>query len=585
MAEPIAIVGSSCRFPGSSCSPSQLWELLKNPRDILGEFPSDRLNLENFYNQDGSRPGRTDVEGNRSYLLSEDCRVFDAGFFRINNKEAHGMDPQQRILLETVFEATESAGWPLEQMEGSSTAVYVGAMTADYNDMQMRDPETLHIYAATGVARSILANRISYCFDLRGPSVTIDTACSSSLAALHYAVQGLRAGEADAAVVAGTALLLDPAMYIAESKLHMLSPDARSRMWDSKANGYARGEGCAVVILKPLSRAVQDNDHIECVIRETCVGSDGRTNGITMPNSSAQAQLIRRAYMRAGLDPIRDRCQYFECHGTGTLVGDPAEARAIKEAFFPSHPHDGTVDADDKSPLYCGSIKTVIGHLEGCAGLAGIIKASLAMQNAAIPPNMHFEALNPVLEPYYDNLCVPTSLTPWPETGGEVRRASVNSFGFGGTNAHAILESPPPISTDITPSNSKSEKLIGPFVFSAKTSASLAASLRHMAAHIVHNPGLDLDALSWVLHTRRTALPIRIAIEASDRNRLLQALEKQVNIAAVSPDALFGVRSPATGSGGGRKLLGVFTGQVWSYPPQTDLRSIARVYNLTVNLL
>ncbi|KAG6365497.1 hypothetical protein INS49_007108 [Diaporthe citri] len=510
-----------------------LWELLQNPRDVIH------------------------VKNNQSYLLSEGCRVFDAGFFRINNKEAHGMDPQQRILLETTYEALEAAGWPLEQIEGSSTAVYVGAMTADYNDLQMRDPEILHAYAATGLARSMLANRISYFFDLRGPSVTIDTACSSSLVALHHAVQGLRAGDADSAIVAGTALLLDPGTYIAESKLHMLSPDARSRMWDHKANGRARGEGCAAVLLKPLIQALRDHDDIECVIRETCVGSDGRTNGITMPSASAQKHLIQQTYKRAGLDLVRDRCQYFECHGTGTLAGDPVEAQAIQEAFFSGDLNDG----DRNSPMYCGSIKTVIGHLEGCAGLAGILKASLAIQNGVVPPNMHFEKIHPAVEPYYDHLCVPTSLIPWPATHGEVRRASVNSFGFGGTNAHAILESPPADLPSKENSIDDTEKLIYPFVFSAKSRSSLVASLRRMATHISHNPKLDLDALGWTLLDRRTAHSLRISIQAPDRNSLICALENQLRIADGNPGTAFGIRVPTADPGRRQKLLGVFTGQ------------------------
>ncbi|PKX89195.1 lovastatin nonaketide synthase [Aspergillus novofumigatus IBT 16806] len=561
MAEPIAIVGSACRFPGSASSPSKLWDLLKAPKDVIRDFPLERLNLSNFYSQDGEYHGRTDVQ-NQSYLLQEDCRLFDAAFFQINPKEAHGMDPQQRILLETVFEAFEAAGWPLDTIEGSPTSVYVGLMTSDFNDIQMRDPETLPTYAATGLARSILSNRISYVFDLKGPSMTIDTACSSSLVALHQAVQCVRNGDAAQAIVAGSTLLLDPSMYIAESKLHMLSPDSRSRMWDKDANGYARGEGCAAVLLKPLSKAIHDNDHIECVIRETAVNSDGRTNGITMPSASAQTALIRQTYENAGLDPVTDRCQYFECHGTGTLAGDPVEARAIKEAFFPDR--RGVHDDD---PLYCGSVKTVIGHLEGCAGLAGVLKASLAIQNKAIPQNMHFKQLNPAIEPYYDNLRVPTSLLPWPETNGKPLRASVNSFGFGGTNAHAIIESyqPPSGATtaDQDAKNAVSQmKLVGPFVFSAKSRSSLLRTLKEVSRHVHLNPSLDLDALSWVLHSRRTAFSMRAAIAASNRQRFLDSLEKQISMAEASADAQFGVRALAVDPiHQPPKMFGVFTGQ------------------------
>ena len=215
----------------------------------------------------------------------------------------------------------------------------------------------------------------------------------------------------------------------------MLSPNARSRMWDKSANDYARGEGLAAVLLKPLSQALKDGDHIECIIRETSINSDGRTKGITMPSAAAQAELIRQTYRKAGLDPLVDRPQFFECHGTGTSAGDPQEAQAIQEAFFPAVP------AIDETKLSLGSIKTVLGHTEGCAGLAGVLKASLAMRHRAIPPNMHFQELNAVIAPYYDHLQVVTDLTPWPQAVNTTMRASVNSFGFGGTNAHAILES------------------------------------------------------------------------------------------------------------------------------------------------
>lgn len=480
--------------------------------------------------------------------------------------------PRQRILLETVFEATEAAGWALEEMKGTLTAVYVGAMTADFHDIQMRDPATLHPYAATGTARSMLANRISHFFDFLGPSMTIDTACSSSLVALHQAVQGLRAGDADSAVVAGVALMLDPGMFIAESNLHMLSPDARSRMWDKRANGYARGEGVAAILLKPLSKALEDHDDIECVIRGTGVGSDGRTDGITKPSAEAQTQLIRRTYLAAGLDPVRDRCQYFECHGTGTLAGDPVEAQAIQAALFPDRTRN---DADDtrsgSHPLYCGSVKTLIGHLEGCAGLAGVLKASLAIQHGIIPPNMHFEQLHPAVEPYYDGLCVPTLPCPWPSTEGQVRRASVNSFGFGGTNAHVILESPPFEATVNGRSVGRNQKLVGPFVFSARTRESLLASISNMAEYISKNPNLDLDALSWLLHTRRSKFPLRIAVSASDRAGLLDALHREVNAAPIVPEDRSGKHSSVTGPRPRSAILGVFTGQVRRLSPLTFL--------------
>ena len=548
MKEPIAICGSACRFPGGSNSPFTLWDLLSKPRDALSDFPSDRLNLSRFHNTNGEHHGSTDVQ-NKSYLLSEDPRFFDAAFFSINPLEADGMDPQQRLLLETVYEAIESAGYTMEEIQGSQTSVFVGSMTADYTDIQMRDTETMPRYAITGTARSLLSNRISYFFDFRGESMTIDTACSSSLVALHEAVQSLRSGHCTTSVVAGVNLILDPTMYIGESSLRMLSSDARSRMWDESANGYARGEGLAAVYLKTLSQALKDGDSIESIIRETLVNSDGRTKGITMPSAAAQADLIRTTYRNAGLDPLVDRCQYFECHGTGTLAGDPQEAQAIQEAFFPEgHP-------DDDTKLLLGSIKTVIGHTEGCAGLGGVLKVSLAMRHHAIPPNMHFQKLNTAIKPYYGHLQVVESLTPWPKLVSTPLRASVNSFGFGGTNAHAILESYDPETIQV-PTNLASEAcLVGPWTFSAKTDDSLLALIQAFATYIRSNPTVSLDDLAWILQTKRTHHSHKAFFSGATRQRLLAFMDKHVEAAEA------GVQAHPINVNEIPGVLGVFTGQ------------------------
>lgn len=315
--EPIAIIGSACRFPGDASSPSKLWELLRQPRDVLKEIPDDRFNTAAFYHPDALHHGTTNVK--HAYLLDDNLAHFDAQFFGVKPVEANSVDPQQRILLETVYEGLERAGIPLEKLQRSQTAVYVGVMSADYTELLARDIDAFPTYFASGTARSILANRISYFFDWRGPSMTIDTACSSSLFALHLAVQSLRAGESPTAVVAGANLVLAPDQFVAESKLNMLSPDGRSRMWDKGANGYARGDGVASLVLKTLSSAIADGDTIECIIRETGINQDGRTKGITMPSPIAQANLIWSTYKNAGLDLSKkeDRPQYFEAHGTG----------------------------------------------------------------------------------------------------------------------------------------------------------------------------------------------------------------------------------------------------------------------------
>ena len=330
--EPIAIVGTGCRFPGSANSPSRLWELLSKPRDLLTLIPTDRFNAEAFYHPDGLHHGTSNVR--ESYFLHEDHRVFDAAFFNIKPVEAHSIDPQQRLLLETVYESLESAGIPMESLVGSQTGVYVGLMCGDYSEHLQRDVDCMPTYMPTGTARSIISNRISYFFDWHGPSMTIDTACSSSLVAVHQAVQLLRGGDSEVAIAAGANLILEPELYIGESKMKMLSPGSRSRMWDVDADGYARGEGIAAIVMKKLSNAIRDGDHIECIIRESGLNQDGRTKGITMPSQKAQADLISRTYAKTGLNARKEqeRCQYFEAHGTGTKMGDAAVSTS--QSFF-----------------------------------------------------------------------------------------------------------------------------------------------------------------------------------------------------------------------------------------------------------
>ncbi|KAK8126997.1 uncharacterized protein PG998_002756 [Apiospora kogelbergensis] len=340
--EPIAVVGTGCRFPGESNTAAKLWELLRDPRDVSREIPSERFNVDRFYHSDSSHHGTSNVR--RSYLLSEDVRMFDTKFFAIPPGEAEAMDPQHRLQLEVVYEAIESAGYTLESLSNSNTAVYVGLMCTDYYVIQAADLNFVPTYNATGVANSNASSRISYFFNWHGSSMTIDTACSSSLVAVNEAVQALRQGTSRAAVACGTNLLLSPLPYISESNLSMLSPTGRSRMWDAGADGYARGEGVAAVVLKTLSAAIEDGDTIECVIREIGVNQDGKTKGITMPSASAQAALIRETYSKAGLDPTTEegRCQYFE--GTN--------AHAILESYTPDRPvENGALATPSPSPI------------------------------------------------------------------------------------------------------------------------------------------------------------------------------------------------------------------------------------------
>ncbi|SCO56459.1 fusarin C cluster-polyketide synthase/NRPS [Fusarium fujikuroi] len=548
--EPIAIIGTSCRFPGGANTPSKLWDLLCEKRDVQSRIPNDRFNVDAFYSTNGDKNGCTDVKN--AYVLSEDIRVFDASFFKINPREAEAMDPQQRLLLEAVYEATEAAGLPMEDLKGSDTAVYVGCMTGDYHEMLMRDPQDMPKYMATGTARSILSNRISYLFDWKGPSMTIDTACSSSLVAVYDAVTALRNGVSKIACAGGANLILGPEMMISESKLHMLSPTGRSRMWDASANGYARGEGVAAIMMKTLSQALADGDHIQGVIREIRVNSDGRTNGITLPSPEAQKVLIRQTYKKAGLDFFKDRCQFFEAHGTGTPAGDPLEARAIHEAFF--------TDGDTvPEPMYVGSVKTAIGHLEGCAGLAGLIKALEAVKRGIIPPNQLFENLNPALKPYVSNLRLPTESKPWPKlTPGSPRRASVNSFGFGGTNVHAIIEQFDNVHTQ----TSSSDGIIStPLVLSANSDLSLRKQIAHFAEAIEHNDKGKIDRVIFTLTQRRSQLPLRTYFSGYDLQSLQQKLRD-----ATAENAVLPFISQTVPPGRPPRILGVFTGQGAQWP-------------------
>ncbi|XXH02069.1 protein transport protein bet1 [Hypoxylon texense] len=552
--EPIAIVGSSCRFAGGANSPSKLWEVLRDPKDIRSEIPESRFNAKGFYHADGTHHGHMNVL--HSYLLNEDPRVFDAEFFSINPLEAQAMDPQQRLLLEIVYEAIESAGLSIESLRGSDTAVFAGLMCGDYEAMLLRDLDQAPTYLAVGTSRAVLSNRVSYFFDWHGASVTIDTACSSSLVAVHQAVQALRAGDSHVAVACGSNVILGPEQYIIESKLKMLSPDGLSRMWDKDANGYARGDGVAAVILKTLSQALADGDRIEAIIRETGVNQDGATSGLTVPSASAQKALIHHVYRKAGLDPQNplDRPQYIEAHGTGTPAGDPVEAEALSTAFFRES------SKNNDHPVYTGSIKTVLGHTEGTAGIAGLLKVVKAIQNSTVPPNLLFNELSPAVAPFYGNVQIPTKAMPWPKVAeNQPKRASVNNFGFGGTNAHAILES-----YDLPSFHNAAESatVFTPFVFSAASEESLRGNLAAHVAYLDANPQTDLRDLAYTLQERRSLFSYRVSFSSTTVEELKSAIKSRL---ADTDNTNLGVRVRGTGNDEPSRVLGVFTGQGAQY--------------------
>ncbi|KAH8812401.1 putative PKS-NRPS protein [Xylogone sp. PMI_703] len=556
--EPIAIVGTGCRFPGGASSPSKLWDMLISKQDALRDIPMDRWSADAFHHPNGERAGSLNVKN--AYLLQEDVRTFDASFFGINPREAEAIDPQHRILLETVYEAMEAGGFSMEQMQGSDTAVYVGVMTADYYEMLLRSPENLPTYFATGTNSSILSNRVSYFFDLKGPSETINTACSSSLVAVHHAVQSLRSGESRMAIAGGANLILNPEFMATESNLHMLSPEGRSRMWDAGANGYARGEGFAAVIFKRLSDAIADGDDIQCIVRETGVNQDGRTKGITLPSGEAQTTLIKQVYKKAGLNPFSaiDRPQYFEAHGTGTPAGDPIEANGIRDAFFTENIQR------EGSKLLVGSVKTALGHTEGTAGLAGLIKVANAIKRGVIPGNLLFKSYNPKILPLLDDLSLVTETQPWPMVpAGAPRRASVNCFGFGGTNAHAIIESYEPPSTLVTrkqlmPATSQAPLAI-PIILSANNEASLAEMLANYHAIIEADEQINLNDLAWTLQNRRSELALKATFSGPTREDLLANMAAALAKTKQTPPASIGQRRDDRTKN--PRILGVFTGQ------------------------
>lgn len=590
-----------------------LWSLLKNPIDLSSKVPKDRFNIDAFYHSDAKHHGTTNIRN--AHCLSEDIRRFDAPFFNISAVEAESMDPQQRLLLETVYEAVERAGIRPASLQGSRTGAFCGTMTDDYNQILHKDTDHAPLYAATGIARNNLSNRLSYFFDWNGPSMTVDTACSSSLVAVHLAVQSLREGSCKVAVACGTNLIMAPTFFIFASPLNMLSPTGRSKMWDTRADGYARGEGIAAVVLKRLSDAIADGDHIESVIRETGINQDGRTMGITVPSGAAQAQLIRSTYAKTGLRPDEPdgRCQYFEAHGTGTQAGDPQEASAIAEVFFPStdakagstttelSPTESEVNGTDNHPLperaevngaqsnalpdntstngikeqklLVGSVKTVIGHTEGAAGLAGLLKASMSVHHGLITPNLHFDTLNPKIKPFYHNLCVPTEATRWPELPeGVPRRASVNSFGFGGTNAHAILESydrglAETGHAELCKAETNTSYVPLPFVFSASSEQTLVAVLHSWSQYLAKSADLDYADLATSLFSRRDAFTHKTLIQASSIEDLRSKITNNFTILARMDEKAGPPPSMVHKTGSGPKsVLVIFPGQGSQWP-------------------
>lgn len=501
--ESIAIVGLGCRFPGAT-DPDAFWELLHSGTDAITRVPSDRWNVDVLYAADAPKTGKmTTCWG--GFLDQVD--QFDADFFEISPREAKFIDPQQRLLLEVSWEALEQAGQSPAQLAGSQTGVFIGISSSDYARLLASDVTQLNAYSGTGNAISIAANRLSYWLDLRGPSLAIDTACSSSLVAVHTACQSLRTGECNLALAGGVNLMLSPELTISFSQAQMMSKDGRCKTFDASADGYVRGEGCGVVVLKRLSDALRDGSQILALVRGSAINQDGRSNGITAPNGLSQQAVIRQALSNAGVFP--NQIDYIEAHGTGTPLGDPIEINALQAVL-----------GENRSPdqlCRIGSVKTNIGHLEAAAGIAGLIKVVLALQHQEIPPHLHIETINPYIT-LENSFAIATQPQPWLATH-QARLAGVSAFGFGGTNAHVIVESAP--ESVVVPA--EVERPCHLFTLSAKSQTALQALVRRYQT-VLAQSNLSLADVCFTANTGRSQFTHRLAIVASSTDQLSQQL-------------------------------------------------------------
>jgi acyl transferase domain-containing protein len=503
--EPIALIGVGCRLPGAVRSVEDYWELLSGGVDAITPIPASRWDWQSFYDPDPAAPGRMHM---RYGAFIDGVDEFDPYFFGISPREAARMDPQQRLFLEVAWESLDRAGLSREALSGSATGVFVGVNSADYLQLQVADPSWADTYTITGGTNSLIANRLSYLLDLRGPSMTVDTACSSALVAVHLACQSLRAGESDLAVVGGVNLILSPATGVAHAKGMPLAPDGRCRTFDAAASGYARGEGVIAVALRRLSDAMAAGDPVIAVIRGSAVNQDGLSNGQTAPNGRAQQAVIRQALKAAALEP--DQVTLIEAHGTGTVLGDPIEVEALAATYG---------RADGAPPCALGAVKTNIGHLEAAAGLAGLVKVALCLQHGRIVPNLNFDTLNPHIDLAGTRLAVAEQAQDWAPPA-RFRHAAVSAFGAGGTNAHAILGPAPAPAAVAAPAPP-------PYVvaLSARTDDLLAVAAAAHRDFLRAGPDGDarFQAIAHTATVRRThqdyrcAVVARTAGEAADR--------------------------------------------------------------------
>ncbi|MBC3787161.1 non-ribosomal peptide synthetase/type I polyketide synthase [Spirosoma utsteinense] len=510
--EPIAIIGMGCRFPGGADHPEAFWNLIKAGFDGVSDVPADRWNAAEYYDADPASGGK--IYSKYGCFL-DDVDKFDARFFNISAREAESLDPQQRLLLDVSWKALENAAIAPDALNGSDTGVFIGITTNDYSHQIVEggQPDRVDAYFNTGNALNAAAGRISYTFGFSGPSMVIDTACSSSLVAIHQACLSLRNGDCTHALAGGVSLLLSPLTSVGMSRMNMLSPDGRCKSFDDRANGIVRGEGCAVILLKKLSDAINDKDNIWGIIKGSAVNQDGASGGLTVPNGKAQERLIEKALSAAHVNPAD--VSVVETHGTGTPLGDPIEVHALSSVY-------GKGRAIEQ-PLLLGALKTNIGHLEACAGVAGVIKTVLAMKHRLIPAPLHFNTPNSRIA--WDDLLVtvPRANQVWDSPAGKKRLAGVSSFGFSGTNAHLIIEEPS--------APEQAEPGVDPGIhvltISAKTPEALDKLVQKYETLVSSTPEETIGSLCYTANTTRNHFEYRLAVMAANRQALVEALGNQ----------------------------------------------------------
>ncbi len=547
MYKPIAVIGMSCRFAGGAHNIDSYWDLLINGEDAIIEVPTDRWSLDRYFDRDRNKPGKIDVS--QGGFLQTDITAFDANFFGISPREAEILDPQQRLLLELVWESFEHAGIPPMEARGTSIGVFIGSLTQDNQIIQLsyQNRESMTQHTAGSSSMTMLSNRISYIFDLRGPSFTVDTACSSSMVALHQACRALQNGDCELAIVGGVNIMLRPEYMMLLGKGGFLAPDAHCKAFDAAADGYGRGEGAGILLLKPLDDALEDGDEVHAVIKASAVNQDGQTQGISSPNSEAQKALLQEVLDRAGLSG--EKIQYVEAHGTGTQAGDTAEANSIGTVIGSGH--------SDSNPLWVGSVKTNIGHTEAAAGVASIIKTILAMRNRTIPPHRNFSQPNPKFDLNALNINLPLEPTPWPDQS-QTASAIVNSFGYGGTNGMVLLQSPPHSPPKQSTENRQLPTTMpyGLIPVSARSERSLANLADQYRDWIIHANGNGWLDLAYTASARRDHHAYRATVAYEHPGEIPEKLEQLGSTTTFLPGI---IRGQFFGSDN-RKVAFIYTG-------------------------